>query len=119
MWRYTGIIDLLNIVKASVVSSFVVVAFVLFIHNFIGFARSVIIIDLVCTLLFVSALRICLRLYFEMISGNGHKIDAKLIAGIIKRDKKIKKVPMWFVVFKHYTGEFIIIPLQICYKIPP
>ena len=90
MWRYTGIIDLLNIVKASVVSSFVVVAFVLFIHNFIGFARSVIIIDLVCTLLFVSALRICLRLYFEMISGNGHKIDAKLIAGIIKRDKKIK-----------------------------
>ena len=90
MWRYTGIIDLLNIVKASVVSSFVVVAFVLFIHNFIGFARSVIIIDLVCTLLFVSGLRICLRLYFEMISGNGHKIDREFFTRILKRDKKTK-----------------------------
>ena len=45
MWRYTSINDLLNIIKAAVTSSLVLISGVLLITHFQGFSRSVFLID--------------------------------------------------------------------------
>jgi FlaA1/EpsC-like NDP-sugar epimerase len=68
MWRYTSITDLLNIIKATSISSLLIISFVLFSTRFKGFARSVFIIDWCLTILFISGLRLSVRLYFELIS---------------------------------------------------
>ena len=71
MWRYTSIADLLNIIKASSVSSLLIICFILFTPSrFIGFPRSVFIMDWCFTILLVSGSRLCIRLYFEQISGD-------------------------------------------------
>ncbi len=64
MWRYTSLKDLFNIIKASVLSSFIIFALFMLSHGFEGFARSILIIDLLLTILFIAAFRISLRLYF-------------------------------------------------------
>jgi len=69
MWRYTSIADLLNIIKASFVSTLGIVCLILFSHTrFIGFPRSVFIMDWCLTVLFISGYRLGIRLYFEHFS---------------------------------------------------
>jgi len=68
MWRYTSLIDLFNIIKASVLSTLVIITLIIFSHSFTGFARAILVIDGVVTILFISGSRVCLRLYFEMMS---------------------------------------------------
>jgi len=71
MWRYTSIADLLNIIKASCLSSLVIIFLILFSHSrFIGFPRSVFIMDWCFTVLLISGYRLCIRLYFERISND-------------------------------------------------
>jgi len=71
MWRYTSIADLLNIIKASSVSTLVIICLILFSHSrFIGFPRSVFIMDWCFTVLLISGYRLCIRLYFERISND-------------------------------------------------
>jgi FlaA1/EpsC-like NDP-sugar epimerase len=65
MWRYTSIADLLNIIKATTVSSLLIISFVLFITRFIRFSRSIFIIDWFLTILIISGFRI--RLYFDLL----------------------------------------------------
>ena len=62
MWRYTSMRDLKNVVKASSLSSIVIVLMVLFLFRFEGFPRSVFAIDWVLTLLSISGIRIAVRL---------------------------------------------------------
>jgi FlaA1/EpsC-like NDP-sugar epimerase len=70
MWRYTSIADLLNIIKASSVSSLLIICIILFSHSrFIGFPRSVFIMDGCFTILLISGYRLCVRLYFERINN--------------------------------------------------
>jgi len=46
MWRYTSISDLINIIKASCAGTLIVICFILFSpYRFVGFPRSVFIID--------------------------------------------------------------------------
>lgn len=68
MWRYTSISDLLNIIKASAVSSLLIITIVLLGTRFEGFSRSVFIIDWCLTILFISGFRLSVRLYFEVFS---------------------------------------------------
>jgi FlaA1/EpsC-like NDP-sugar epimerase len=71
MWRYTSIADLLNIIKASCVSSLVIICLILFSHSrFIGFPRSVFILDWCFTILLISGYRLSIRLYFERVSND-------------------------------------------------
>jgi FlaA1/EpsC-like NDP-sugar epimerase len=71
MWRFTSITDLLNIIKASCISSLLVISLIHFSHSrFIGFPRSVFIMDWCFTILLISGYRLCIRLYFEQISGD-------------------------------------------------
>ncbi len=68
MWRYTSVGDLINIIKAAGISSLLIVSLVLFVTGFKGFPRSVFILDGCLTMLFISAFRLSVRVYYEIIS---------------------------------------------------
>ncbi|MFC1882179.1 polysaccharide biosynthesis protein [Thermodesulfobacteriota bacterium] len=75
MWRYTSIADLLNVIKASTLSTLLIISFILFRYRFLGFPRSVFLIDWCFTVLFVSGLRLAVRIFFETISENRSWLD--------------------------------------------
>ncbi|MFO7987347.1 MAG: nucleoside-diphosphate sugar epimerase/dehydratase [Desulfatiglandaceae bacterium] len=62
MWRYTGIYDLENLVKACVISSGIIVFILVLTVRFEGYPRSIFVIDLVLTFLFLSGTRVGIRL---------------------------------------------------------
>ena len=62
MWRYTSILDLINIIKATLVSSLTIITGILIFYRFQGFPRSVFVIDAVLTLIFISGSRLIVRL---------------------------------------------------------
>src|SRR3990172_1928542 len=62
MWRYTSLVDLFNVLKASATSSTLIILAILFIYRFQGFPRSVFIIDAFLTFIFVGGVRIAIRI---------------------------------------------------------
>jgi len=62
MWRYTSLVDLFNVLKASATSSTLIILAILFIYRFQGFPRSVFIIDAFLTLIFAGGIRITIRI---------------------------------------------------------
>ena len=64
MWRYTSLFDLMNVVKAVFISTLIIVMGLLAIRHFMGYPRSVFMIDWGLTLIFVGGVRIIIRLYF-------------------------------------------------------
>jgi FlaA1/EpsC-like NDP-sugar epimerase len=62
MWRYTGIYDLENLIKACIISSGVIVFILVLKFRFVGFSRSVFVIDLFLCFLFLSGVRVGIRL---------------------------------------------------------
>jgi len=67
MWRYTSVSDLSNIIKAASVSSLLIISWVLFKTGFIGYPRSVFIIDWCLTIILISGFRLSVRLYFDLL----------------------------------------------------
>ncbi|NDY74560.1 polysaccharide biosynthesis protein [Desulfobacter hydrogenophilus] len=65
MWRYTSLSDLINIIKASIFSTFIIIAFVLYLTRFEHISRSVFVIDWCLTVMFIAGLRLFVRLCFE------------------------------------------------------
>jgi len=65
MWRYVGIRDLVNILKASLCSGLLFVVYLAIFQNFIGVSRSVIVIDLLFTIISIGGLRLMIRLYYQ------------------------------------------------------
>ncbi len=63
MWRYTSFIDILNILKASIISSAFIILIILFLYRFRGFSRSVFVIDSFLTFVFISGVRLSIRLF--------------------------------------------------------
>ena len=89
MWRYTSISDLSNILKASTISTLLIMCFILLRYRFIGYSRSVFLIDWCFTILFISGFRLAVRIFFEKISGNESWIDIlRSFLGPVK-----KKIP--------------------------
>jgi len=70
MWRYTSLVDLLNILKACVFVSFVSMGAILLFNRFDGFSRAVFVLDGILTFIFVVGSRISLRLFFSIQTGN-------------------------------------------------
>lgn len=105
MWRYTSLIDLFNIVKASVFSSMAIVFLIVFSRNFTGFARSVFVIDSILTILFISCSRVFLRLYFEMVSEE--KSSGNLMDRFSGRRKKRKEATNLLIIGAGDSGEKI------------
>jgi FlaA1/EpsC-like NDP-sugar epimerase len=65
MWRYTSINDLLNLIKATFVSSTVIILTILYFHRFVGYPRSVFVIDGFLTLIFIGGVRLFIRLFHQ------------------------------------------------------
>jgi FlaA1/EpsC-like NDP-sugar epimerase len=65
MWRYTSIHDLINLTKASLTSSAIISGLLLITVRFAGFPRSVFIIDLFLTFLFIGGYRVGVRLFYS------------------------------------------------------
>ncbi len=78
MWRYTSLSDLINLIKASVFSTFIIIALVLYLTRFEHISRSVFVIDWCLTVLFITGLRLSVRLCFEEFTGKITLQDVKL-----------------------------------------
>jgi FlaA1/EpsC-like NDP-sugar epimerase len=88
MWRYTSIVDLFNIIKAATVSSLLIVLYIGLIYRFIGFSRSIFLIDWCFTILFVAGFRLSVRLVFEY--SHAEKLNKSMLrslAGAVARRK--------------------------------
>ncbi len=86
VWRYTSISDLYNIIKASTISTLLILCFVLMRYRFIGYSRSVFLIDWCLTIVSIAGFRLAIRLFFEKYSGNEPWIDVlKAFAGPMKK----------------------------------
>ncbi|BBO87640.1 polysaccharide biosynthesis protein [Desulfosarcina ovata] len=62
MWRYTSIVDLLNVTKAILISSAVIIITLLMLSRFEGFSRSVFVIDAIFSLIFIGGSRLAIRI---------------------------------------------------------
>jgi len=65
MWRYAGIRDMLNVIRASASGSFLFVGYLAMFHHFAGFSRGVLVADFVLTILLISGMRLFIRLYYQ------------------------------------------------------
>ena len=61
MWRYTSLVDMLNILKATITSSVGIVLAILFIYHFKKFSRSVFFLDWILTFIFILGIRVAIR----------------------------------------------------------
>ena len=65
MWRYSSISDMINLFKATLFSSFIIVAIILYLHHFRGYSRGVFAIDSLLTFLFTGGFRLSIRLLYS------------------------------------------------------
>jgi FlaA1/EpsC-like NDP-sugar epimerase len=88
MWRYTSIADLINVIKASSISTFLGISFALFNYRFEGFSRSVFVIDWCFTLFLIAGCRLFVRFYFEHVSEDKPwRATARSVLGLFKRKR--------------------------------
>ena len=94
MWRYTSISDLLNIIKAATASSLLIAVFIAFRMRFVGYPRSVFIIDWFLTILFISGFRLIIRLFFERFAREkSEKSISRHFKDLLKhRPKNVKRL---------------------------
>jgi FlaA1/EpsC-like NDP-sugar epimerase len=71
MWRYTSIDDIINIFFATLFSSALIVLLLLFSHHFLGYSRSVFLLDMVFTFGAIACHRVSIR-FFYLRHGAGH-----------------------------------------------
>ncbi len=65
MWRYTGINDLFNIIKATASGSFSFIVYLAMFHQFSGVFKPVVVADAVFTVVAIGGLRLFVRLHFQ------------------------------------------------------
>jgi FlaA1/EpsC-like NDP-sugar epimerase len=65
MYRYTSLVDLFNVMKATLTSSAIIVLGILFLYRFEGFPRAAFIIDWILTFVFIGGLRVGIRLFLS------------------------------------------------------
>ena len=67
MWRYTSVWDMINIVKANILSSAILITVILFSIGFEYMSRSLFIIDFMISTGFISISRLGIRMFFSYI----------------------------------------------------
>ena len=65
MWRYTSLSDLFNVIKAASLSTVVILSLILLRYRFIGFSRSVFLIDWGITIMAIAGNRLCIRMFVQ------------------------------------------------------
>ncbi|OCC16280.1 Undecaprenyl-phosphate N-acetylglucosaminyl 1-phosphate transferase [Dissulfuribacter thermophilus] len=81
-WRFVGIWDLFQLIKAVFASSLISMTILLFLYRFQGFSRIVFVNDAILTFLFIGGVRLLLRLfkeYFDMERERKHTIPILII----------------------------------------
>jgi len=93
MWRYTSISDLLNLIKATTVSSLLIIFFILYSTRFINFSRSIIVIDWCFTILCISGFRLSVRLFFDVHAekDSSKSILLQRFSSLFKKNKTNRK----------------------------
>ncbi len=69
MWRYTSLVDIVNVFKAVFTSSFLIILGILMVHRFHGYPRSVFLIDILLTFVAIGGIRVAIRVYFARSRG--------------------------------------------------
>jgi FlaA1/EpsC-like NDP-sugar epimerase len=64
-WRYVGMSDLLDIIKAATTSSIILYGAIFLTRGILGYPRSIFIIDLILTIFMIGGLRFAVRAYTE------------------------------------------------------
>ncbi|VGO15610.1 UDP-N-acetyl-alpha-D-glucosamine C6 dehydratase [Pontiella desulfatans] len=64
MWRYTNLRDMRKLAVAVMLSSMLMVSYIAYRYHFVGFARSVYVLDALLTFVLVAAVRISIRIGF-------------------------------------------------------
>ena len=108
MWRYTSIDDLVAFAKAVALGSIVCVLIVLFKFRFVGFSRTVFVIDAFVMFMLLAASRMAFRLFRQLLpasnSANGRRVliygagDAgELLLREILNNRELSYVPVGFI----------------------
>jgi FlaA1/EpsC-like NDP-sugar epimerase len=66
LWRYTSLIDVLQLVQASVISTLIIMGGLTFVSRFEGYSRSVFLIDCILTCFLCSATRAGIRMFYNV-----------------------------------------------------
>ena len=69
LYRYTSMVEVINVLRAVFTSSLLIILTVLMIHRFVGYPRSVFIIDGFLTFLAIGGIRVAIRIYFARREG--------------------------------------------------
>ncbi|MBN2374198.1 polysaccharide biosynthesis protein [bacterium] len=88
MWRYTSLKEIERIIKASFVSSALIILFILITTRFQGYPRSVFLMDAMFTILLIGGFRASIRLCYEYCKQGASGI----ISGIIDGNKNGKRI---------------------------
>ncbi|HEX7416245.1 MAG TPA: polysaccharide biosynthesis protein, partial [Smithellaceae bacterium] len=97
MWRYTSIRDFWLLARASLLSTLLIMAIILYLNRFVGYSRAVFIVDGFFTFLLTGGVRMIIRSYYavygspKIIPSPLHKINLKkvLIIGAGAAGEKI------------------------------
>jgi len=81
MWRYTSLYDLINVVKACILSSTVIIVLLAITTRFAGISRGVLIIDFFLTFLLIGGYRIIVRLHYYKPPTNASLFRARRASG--------------------------------------
>lgn len=109
MWRFASVRDLLNVIKASTVGSLVIVTGILLLFRFVGFSRSIFVIDWGLTIFAIAGLRLGVRFYFELTGGihnDGPRNGLKALINNIFR-KKRRALKQLLIIGAGSCGEII------------
>lgn len=98
MWRYTSLVDFINVIKAVAVSSIIIILIILFLYSLQGFPRSVFILDFLLTLVFIAGIRLGIRLYLSR--------NQKAFFPVF--GKKDRKAKLMLLIGAGNTGEHIL-----------
>jgi len=89
MWRYTGVTDLVNVIKATAVSSLAFVFILAFQYRFEGYSRSIFFIDACFTVLLIAGFRLAIRLGYEAADQGGlGGVLSNLVPALLNRGDK-------------------------------
>ena len=108
MWRYTSIDDLVVFAKAVALGSIVCVLIVLFKFRFVGFSRTVFVIDAFVMFMLLAASRMAFRLFRQLLpnsnAANGRRVliygagdGGELLLREILNNRELSYVPIGFI----------------------
>jgi UDP-GlcNAc:undecaprenyl-phosphate GlcNAc-1-phosphate transferase len=107
MWRYTGLADAVRIVKAVTVGTMGAVVLLVFAHRFVGFSRTVFVLDWLLLIVLIGGSRISFRLFAEVLRPHPSSLPRVLIYGAggggelvlreLLNNPSLERVPIGFI----------------------